>query len=258
MDQVYVPKKRTGFNIGDYVIIKPLKEESGKDLKKLKKLYFYGVSDLEKIKLEIIEKIRGVIEQSIEFENFIITGSFLERGFDFRDLDILIISNEKVNGNKIKKTITEKIGINPDIIVLNIKTLIKGLSTDPLYQMMLSKYVSKKRLIFNIKTKINYKILDLHLLKSKALIDGFDFLNGSEKYQLTRNMIAISLFLENKKISKVSVDRKIKELFKTEIKDIKDNLINKKEFLKEYKKIYKETFEKIMKGVKRENGSKQK
>jgi hypothetical protein len=261
MDQIYIPKNRTGFNIGNYVIIKPIGEDEKPEKeskKRNKKLYFYGVNKLVKIKLEVIHKMIGIIEKNAEFENLIFTGSFLEKGFDFKDIDVLIISKARINKDNLKKIITEEIGIKPDIVVLNNKTLMKGLSTDPLYQMMLSKCVSIKRLISNARIKINYKILDLHLLKSKTLIDNFDFLNGNEKYQLMRNVIAIYLFLKKKKITKDSVDKKIKKFFKLDVDDIKQNLINKSEFLKTYKKIYKETFEKIMKGVGKEYGSKQK
>jgi len=138
---------------------------------------------------------------------------------------------------------------------LDDKALIKGLETDPIYQMMLSRCIAKKRFIYKTKNKINYKLLDLHLLKSKSLIDNFGLLNGEEKYYLTRNMVAISLFLQNKKIDKEKVDKEIIRIFDLrDINDIKQNILDKNNFLKNYKNVYKKTFDMVMESI---NGPKQ-
>ena len=96
----------------------------------------------------------------------------------------------------------------------------------------------------------------MHLLKSKALIDNFDFLAGKEKYKMTRNLFAISLFMDNKKINTEVIDNKINEHFgKNTVKNIKENLVEK-DFLNKYKSSYNRIFNKILDGIK--NGSKQK
>ena len=117
--------------------------------------------------------------------------------------------------------------------------------------MMLSKCIAKKRFIFKIDYKMDYKILDLHLLKSKLLINNFDYLNGIEKYYLTRNMIAIFLYIKHKKINKEIVDKEIEKLFNIkDIQEIKQNILDKNEFLRLYKKIYNNAFNKIMENIK--------
>ena len=73
--------------------------------------------------------------------------------------------------------------------------------------MILSRSIARKRFVYNVKSKINYKILDLHLLKSKSLIYNFDYLNGNEKYDLIRNMIVISLYLKHKRVNKDNLQR---------------------------------------------------
>ena len=94
----------------------------------------------------------------------------------------------------------------------------------------------------------------MHLLKSKLLINNFNILNGGEKHNLIRNLVAISLYLNNKKVTKESVDREIKKQL-ADPEKIKQNLLDK-DFLKKYKSLYNKTFEKILKGI--ENASKQK
>ncbi|MBS3166430.1 hypothetical protein J4444_04875, partial [Candidatus Woesearchaeota archaeon] len=104
---------------------------------------------------------------------------------------------------------------------------------------------------YNIKRKINYKLLDLHLLKSKTLIDSFDLLNGNEKYYLTRNMMAIDLFIKGKKIDINIVDKEISKVFNLgKIDDLKNNIINRNDFLTVYISFYNTLFKIILKGIK--------
>ena len=252
MDQIYIPKQRTNFEVGSCVLIKPLEAE-----KRVERPYFYNVPELEPTKLIIIKEIFDVLENFVkDYDNIIITGSFLDKGFNFNDIDVILIIDKKIYEGQIKNYIENKLKIKIHLILLNNKNLINGLETDPLYQMMLSRCISKKRFIFKIKQKINYKILDLHLLKSKPLIINFDYLTGKEKYYLIKNIIAISLFLKHKKINDEEVDREIKKLFNLENIDIiKNNMLEKKKFLEKFKKTYKNLFNEIMKGIK--NGTKQ-
>jgi len=246
MDQIYIPKERMpGFELGATVLIRPVLEKAKP------KPYYYNVSNIEPIKNEVIAEILNYFEQ---FENAIITGSFLEKGFDFNDIDVLLITDKKTESDNLKNNFERKFGISVHLISISFKSLLKGLSTDPLFQMMLSKFVSKERVIFRIKKNLNYKLLDLHLLESKALIDNFYFLPGKEKYKLTRNLIAIKLFIDNKKIGIEAVDSEIDGYFgKETVNNIKENLLDKG-FLNKYRRLYNELFNKILDGIK--NGSK--
>lgn len=238
MDQIYLPKNRSGFFTGQYVVIQPIEVT-----KEISKPFFYGTKSLETIKVRIIEEIFALIEKKTMPENIIITGSFLESGYRFNDIDIIIVGKELVG---LQKEIEQIIGVKAHIIFIDNPSLIEGLNTDPLYQLMLSRCVSLKRIIYKIEPKINYPLLDLHLLKSKALIDNFEMFDGNEKYYLIRNMVAIMLFIKHKKISQEQVNKEIKKLFNLEVIQIKNNLLNK-DFLNKYKDIYNKTFNLIMK-----------
>ncbi len=251
MDQIYLPKIRSGLNTGEYVLIQQISadEMTGEKEKTAKssKPIFYNLKYLEPIKMQIIEKVFEIIGRESP-ENIIITGSFLEKGFNFNDIDVLVISND-TNLSNLKKEIEKATGIPAHLIVMDNKTLIAGLSSDPLYEMMLSKSVSKKKVIFNIKRQMNYKLLDLNLLKSKTMIDNFEILNGYEKYYFTLNLISILLFINNKKISKKSVNNEIEKLFKISVKAIKDNMAGKG-FFDKYKEIYTKTQNLIFNNIK--------
>ena len=255
MDQIYLPKNRTGFSSGEYVLIMPLDKKIEEKTKRFKP-YFYNLKSIEPIKFRIIEETFNLIDKNISAENIILTGSFLEPGFKFNDLDILIINEKKYNTETLRNQIENLIGIKTHILFLNNKTLLSGLSSDPLYSLMLSKCISKERLIFKTKREINYKLLDLNLLKSKTLPDNYEMLNGNEKYYLTLNMVSILLFKQGKKLSKEKVNGEIKRLFEVSIKDIKENLLDKQKFIKKYKEIYNNTFNLIMKHIGKKNESK--
>ena len=247
MDQIFVAQNRMGFNIGSHVIIKPLEQE-----RPIEKPYFYNISSIEPIKLKLIDEIFKIINDITSYDNIIVTGSFLDLGFNFEDIDILIISERELDIINIEKKIESSLKIKNHIINFHKKTFDESLSTDPLWRIMLSKCISKYRLKPIIKKRIDYKILDLHLLKSKPLIDNFDYLNGKEKYKLVRNLIAIKLFLTSKKITKESINKEIKSIFGINIEKIKDNLLDKNSFIRKYKNVYNEIFNKIMSYTKNE------
>ena len=250
MDQIYLPKNHPGFHAGNYVAIRPLIHEA---IRKTEKPVFYHIVNLSPIKIQIIHNILSIIDKNAhDFENIIITGSFLDQGFNFNDIDILLISEQKGDLAALKRALEESLGAKVHIIQLSNEALKKGLASDPLYENMLSKCVSKKRIVFNIKKIINYPLLDMHLLKSKPLVDNFDFFSGEEKYYLVKNMIAIWLFLENKKISNDLIDEKIKEIFSIGADKIKKNLLDKPSFLSRYGKLYSKIFNLIMGGMKNE------
>lgn len=257
MDQVYIPKNRNSFNIGDYVVIKLLGDTKSQTVNVPQKLCFYDVENIEPIKLKIIQELIKIIDDNIvNYGNIIITGSFLERGFNFNDVDILMITDKNINTKLIENLIAKKIGIKAHIIVLSNKEMAKGLETDPLYKVMLSRCVAKKKFIYRQKRVLDYKLLDLHLLESKVLIDNFDILTGSEKFKLTRNMTSIFLYINGKKITNESIDKEIARSLGAASEDIRQNILNKKAFLKRYNSIYYKTFNKIIRGIR--NGSKQK
>lgn len=245
MDQIYLPKLRPpGYAIGEHVEIVPAKHNK-------MPAFTYHLSQLEPIKNIIRDEIFNYF---FNLDNVIITGSFLEKGFGFNDIDVLIIDDSKPD-KAWEEYFSNKLGVDIHFICINRKSLIKGLKQDPLFQMMLSKYLAKKREIFKYQNEFNYKLLDLHLLKSKTLIDSFDILSGKEKYDLTRNLISIKLFLNEKKLSQSIVDKEIKKLL-CNVNSLKENLVDKAKFLKKFKKVYNQTFNTIMQGLK--NESKQK
>ncbi len=257
MDQIYIPKNRAGLNIGDYVVVRVVSLEEQEQLKKheknLKKPFLYGINNIEPIKMEIISRIFGILDK-FQFENVIITGSFLEKGFNFNDIDLMLVSEEENSAKKeiIESKIANSIGIKPHLIVLSKKILISRMETDPIYESMIGKCISRERIVFNYKRQILPRLLDLQLLKSKDLIGNFQEYNGQEKEYFVKNLVSISLFLEGKKIKQEEIARKIKAKLKIQPEEIRENIAGK-EFERNYEKLYKETFNKILREAEKQN-----
>lgn len=247
MDQIYLPKVRPpGFAVGDLVEIIPTTKENVP-------FYTHHVSRLEPLKSIIKDEILSYFEHT---DNTFITGSFLEEGFQFNDIDVLVLSepgHEKSWSDYFKW----KLGLPVQIISLDRKSLQQGLQQDPLFQMMMSKYLARKREIFKYENKINYKLLDLHLLKSKVLLDSFEVLTGREKYKLVRNMLAIDLFLKGKKLNWELIEKEMEKVFGKDMPlKLKENMVEKKIFLSKFKKKYEELFQLILKGIQNESQQK--
>ena len=246
MDQIYLPKNRIGLTVGNYVVISPF--AYGQLDKPKQKPYFYGIKSIEPVKLEIANKVMEIIDKLIDdYDNIIIAGSFLDNGFNFNDLDILILA-EKEPENTLKREIEKRIGMKNHLIFFNKLNLKNALEIDPAWRLMLSRCISEKRLLPQPRKNIDYKYLDAQLIKSKTLMDNFDVLNGKEKYKLIRNAIAIYLFIKDKQISELNVEKEIKEKLGAEPDELKNNMANKMVLVK-YKNFYSKLEEKIIKNA---------
>src|SRR3989344_5611301 len=172
MDQIYLPKNRIGFEVGNYVIINLLEEKIKNEQKQAGKLYFYGVKRVNSVKLKIVEEIMDLADKNLGYcENIIITGSFLDEGFNFKDIDIIIITEQKPK-KEIEKIIKEKLKIEIHAIFFNKNQFREALKIDPIWRLMLNKCISKKRLPPFPMRKLKYKYLDAQLIRSKILIEN--------------------------------------------------------------------------------------
>ena len=242
MDQIYIPKNRIGLDTGSYVKIISIEEE-----KKIKPL-FYDIKEIEPIKLELVNKIFNIIETSITYENIIITGSFLEKGFNFNDMDILLVKNEKLNEKGLQTKLENQLKMEIHLICMTEKELKIALTIDPIWRLILSRCISAKRIPPFPQKKLNYKYLDLQQLKSELLIINFNYSSGSEKYKWVRNLIAIYLFTKNKKLTKENIEKEIEKKFNLKIEELKNNIVGK-DFLRKYKNFYRKFEREIIKNA---------
>jgi hypothetical protein len=78
---------------------------------------------------------------------------------------------------------------------------------------MIDKYVSLKRTIFKKEVKINYKLIDAYLMRTKNLIDGFNFLNLKQRKKIIRDFVSLKLFCDGIDITLENIDKEINRIF---------------------------------------------
>lgn len=254
MNQIYIPKEKIGFNAGAYVVIKPIatSEITGR-------LFSYGSLHLSSLKTKIAEQIFRIILRVAEVENIFIVGSFLEEGYNFNDIDIIIIAGKRdIDKNKISAEIEEDIGVQAHLIVCDYPTLARGINSDPLFELMMSRYISIKRWITKKIRTFDYKKLDLQLFKSRALDKNFDYLTGKQKYDFIRNLIALKLFIEGERLTYHNLDNEVKKSFSIKKGEILNNMIaDRKALIKIYNSIFKSLEKTILKGIEHESKQEQ-
>lgn len=240
MDQIYLPRNRVGFPIGSYVKIVPVVKP------KRAAFFYYGVKDIEPLKISIITEIISLIEKYTQPENIIITGSFLEDGFTFNDIDVLLITEEKEIKN-LQRILEEKVKMKIHLFFMTNNTFNKKRTIDPILALMLSKCITTARLPPIKKRELNYKLLDMLLLPCETFPLNYEQYSGKEKYYYLRSLFTIAAFIDGDKISKEELDKGIEDFFTVTVEDIKQNLIEDKQaFIKKFKSMYSRTFNKIM------------
>lgn len=247
-NQIYLQKNEgIGFEPGKSVVISPLENIIVKE----PSIFEYNVK-LGSLKKEIIKLVFRIIDDNGYYDNILITGSFLDEGFTFEDIDIVIINPRNIQKDRLKDSIKESTGIEPHLIVIDSESFNRGIKRDPLFRLMVDRYVSAKRTIFKKDRELNYKLLDIYLLRNKNLIDGYDLFSIKQRKKLLRDLISIKLFSENKEVTLKSIEREINALFG---KDMIENLFyygnneEKHKFIVKFKREFNKLENRILKNV---------
>ena len=83
--------------------------------------------------------------------------------------------------------------------------------------------------------------MDLHLIKHKNLVDGFDFYTFKERTKLLRDFISIKLFVEHRPITKKNIEVESERIFGKKVMEnlfVYGQIDAQKQFLKKFKNIY--------------------
>ncbi|HLC96622.1 MAG TPA: hypothetical protein VJH97_04830 [Candidatus Nanoarchaeia archaeon] len=243
-NQIYLQKDEMGFEPGTAVLLQPVLETMSREIEPFQ----YNVA-VDKIKKEVIKKIFKIIDSAGASKNILITGSFLEKGFTFEDIDIIVIDPLITDKKTLKDQIRETLGVTPHLIFIDLQILLKGIKQDPLFSLMVDRFVCKERIIFRKDKSINYKLLDVYLLKNKNLIEAFDLFTIKQRKKVIRDFVSIKLFSEDKELTAKSVEKETDRLFG---KDLIDKLAayageeSKRRFLARFKKEYRELENKLL------------
>lgn len=233
-NQIYIPKKmEKTFEAGDIVKV---------ELVKKKTEIFAENAKLSEFKKKLIEEIFSFLSR-FEIKQIFFIGSFLNQKTDYRDIDILIIADEKTE-KEIYEKLSDKFNLKFHLIAIP-EPKFKILSeTCPLTRSMLYSYASNHK--FNLpKQKIDKNHIKFLLMMPEDLLK---IQAGSRVfYDSIRRLITIEKFLDNKELNSEKINSELKLLLGNLYKYSKNNGEINKEIIKKFRKIMKSKLNSIMK-----------
>ena len=240
-NQIYIPyEKENEFEPGDLVEVRLLK-------KGITIYYSKNLKKLSNFKERLIEDIFKFLSKHNDIKQIFIFGSFLTKKIDYKDIDILILTQEKNDKfeNKVYNDLIDAFNLNFHIIFFNEEKLKELLEICPLTRSMLYYYVSNKLFRIPKEIKIDEKHIKFLLMMPENLLEvNLDY--GEEYYNALRKLYTIENFLIRKEISPDKIDAHLENLIeKRKLDLLKRNEILDEVILKEAKSIIKNELEKI-------------
>ncbi len=205
-NQIYIPQEMRGlFEPGSLVKVVLLK----------KKASFYSSKNLPNLgefKESLIKKIFQILGKLHGIEQIFVVGSFLTKHTDYKDIDLLVICNKSIIGDKISSILAEKIGISFHILAVSDSSFRNLTETCPLIRSMLYFFVSNKPLSLPKKTSLDKKHLNFLLMMPQDLLK----INASSRafYDSLRRLITIQRFLESRSLNALEIEDELKTFLK--------------------------------------------
>jgi len=225
-NQIYIPREmEKTFEVGDIVKVELIKKKT--------EIFVENVK-LSDFKEKLIREIFSFLSE-FNIKQIFFIGSFLSQKIDYRDIDILMISDEKIEA-EIYEKLSDKFNLKFHLITIP-ESRFKILSEIcPLTRSMLYFYASNKG--YNLpkqridKNHIKFLLMmPEDLLKIKA--------NSRVFYDSIRRLITIEMFLNNKELSSEKINSELKSLLGKLFEYSKENNEANKEIIKKFRKIIK-------------------
>jgi len=236
-NQIYVPKDKEGeFEVGDSVEIRLLR-------KKEQLHYSKNLPKLSEFKKRLIKEIFGFLSENKEIKQIFVFGSFLTKDVDYRDIDIILISEREIE-EQIYNSLIKKFSLKFHVISIPEKNLEESLKTSPMTRSMLYYFVSNRHFQVSNETKIEKnQILYLLMMPEDLLeleLDGYVF------YSNIRKLITIEIFLEGKDADPEKISFLLKKIVKEPLlSSIENNEPLEKQDIKELREIIKKKLKSI-------------
>ena len=243
-NQIYLQKNELGFEPGRVVLITSLQEAVLQ-----KPLIFEHNIKLSGLKRKIVEDIFSFLNKKSMAENIIVSGSFINEGYNFGDVDIILLTEQRIEEKVLEKELESKIEIKVHLIIMPKESFTRGLKRDPLFRLMAERFVSSKKIAITKDIEINYRLLDAHLAREKNLVDGFELLSIKQRLKMLRSIVAIKLFVEKKEICYRNIDKETERLFGKELLEklfYYGSMELKKKFISKLEKEFEKIQEKVI------------
>ena len=239
-NQIYIPsEKEEKFEPGDLVEVRLLE-------KSVQIYYSKNLPKLTEFKKKLIEEIFKFLMKYKEINQIFIFGSFLIKKIDYKDIDILILTEEgDYFGSGLYKDLIDKFSLKFHLISFNEQRLRELLKICPLTRSMFYYYVSNKEFKVPAKTEVNHNHIRFLLMMPEDLLE-VNLNYGEEYYNALRKLYVIENFLIGQEIPPNKIDIQIEEITGQRKLDLlRRNEILDEEILEEMKKIIKKKIGKI-------------
>ena len=225
-NQIYIPGSMSSiFEVGDLVEVQLVKKKEqtyySETLKKIQ---------ISEFKKNLIRQIFSLLSGFNNIKQIFIIGSFLTEKADYRDIDILLISDEKGIEEKIYDYLSEKLQVKFHILAIPAQKFLELLKICPLTRSMVYYFVSNKAFELSEEIEFNKNHLKFLLMMPEDLIK-LSLSNGRVYFDALRRIIAIKRFLGKQKMDSVKINEELKIILGDYYSLLKNNESFDKEIL---------------------------
>ena len=230
-NQIYIPKEMSStFQVGDIVEIKLIEKKS--------QLYYSkNLSKLGEFKERLIREIFSFLSTNKEIKQIFMFGSFLTKDVDYKDIDIILVSEKEIE-EQVYNALIKKFSLKFHIISIPEKGLEESLKFSPMTRSMLYYFVSNKPFTVSKEIKVEKNHL-LYLLMLPEDVLNID-IGTKMLYSSLRRLVTMGAFLENKEIAPDKIDNEL-------IKDLGEFILDR---IKEGESLGDKNLEKVRKIIK--------
>lgn len=206
--------------------------------------YFPSHLKLPEFKEKIVQETFKFLSNH-GYRHCFVVGSFLSRGVDYQDIDVVLIGQEQTT---IGKELEEYMGLKFHLLFFGEKKLTELLGICPLTRLMFSRYLSSAETELNKKRrKINIPHLEYLLMMPEDLLEISP--NSKIFYDNTRRLVAIERFLKGEEENIEKLNKEVALLLGERLAfRLKENQEINKENLHFIRRVFLEKIKKI-KGI---------
>ncbi|MBW2974311.1 hypothetical protein KY366_01205 [Candidatus Woesearchaeota archaeon] len=205
-NQIYVPKYlEDDIGVGDEVEVRLIKKHA--------ELYYSkGLKELSGFKERLIKDVFSFLSRFDNILNIFLVGSFLFRKIDYGDIDIVIITENKIRNfdELVYNQLTNKFNLKFHILSIEKKRFESLLKACPLTRAMFNIYISDKRVSLERKKIIDNNHLRFLLMMPEDLLEIR--LNNRIFFDNLRRLITIERFLYNKRLNLDEINSELRNL----------------------------------------------
>ncbi len=204
-NQIYIPLQMNRvFEAGDLVEVKLIS-------KRVELYYSKNLKKISSFKERLVKEIFSIVKLLSGVEQIFFVGSFLTKNEDYKDIDIIIISDVKDIDEKVYSFLTEKFSLKFHILSIPLKRFEELIIICPLTRNMLNYYISDKKLELVKEKRIDKDHLNFLLMMPEDLLK----INVTSRafYDSLRRLITIENFLESKESKTFKIEEELKTLF---------------------------------------------